>query len=291
MDKIKLSASMLIFGTIGLFVKYIPLSSGIIAMTRGYSGALFLLLIMLISRKKLDFTAIKKNLIPLLISGTAIGINWILLFESFNYTSVAIATLCYYMQPVLLVLLTPIVLKTKPSRKKILCIFPALIGMVLISGVFSSDTYANPVGIILGLSAALFYTTVILTNKFLKNISSFESTILQLLIAAFIITPYNLIQGFGDFLQIESTALLLLAIVGFLHTGFTYFLYFASIKTLPSETVAIYSYIDPAFAIILSVFVLKEPLSISGIIGAILILGACILSETNKQKLTFKRHP
>ena len=284
MEKIKLSISMLIFGTIGLFVKYIPLSSGIIAMVRGYLGALFLLLIMLLSGKKLNLPAIKSNIIALLVSGTAIGINWILLFESYNYTSVAIATLCYYMQPVLLVFMTPVILKFKPSRKKIICIIPAIIGMVLVSGVFSSDASANPTGIILGLLAALFYTSVILTNKFLENISSFDSTVIQLFIAAVVITPYNLISGIQDISSVDIKSLILLLIVGFLHTGFTYWLYFGSIKALPSETVAIYSYIDPAFAILLSVFILREPMSISGIMGALLILGACIFSELGENR-------
>lgn len=284
MDKLKLSFSMLIFGTIGLFVKFIPLTSGIIAMVRGYLGALFLILVMIFTGKRFNFKAIQKNLLPLLISGVAIGINWILLFESYNYTSVAIATLCYYMQPVLLILLSPIVLKAKPTKKKMLCILPALVGMVLISGVFSQNATSNPLGIIFGLLAALFYTVVILTNKFLKDISSFESTVIQLFVAALVITPYNLVSGAGDILNIGIKAIVLLIIVGFLHTGFTYFLYFGSISALPSETVAIFSYIDPAFAIVLSVFVLKEPLTISGIIGAFLILCACVISETKYVK-------
>ena len=240
---------------------------------------MFLLFVMFISGKKLDFAAIKRNISPLLISGAAIGINWILLFESYNYTSVAISTLCYYMQPVLLVIFSPIILKVKPSKTKIICIFPALIGMVLVSGVFSSSASPSTLGIILGLLAALFYTSVIITNKFLKDISSFDSTVIQLFIAALIITPYNFILGFDCVSAISAKAVILLLIVGFLHTGFTYYLYFSSIKTLPSETVAIFSYIDPAFAILLSVFVLQEHLSGAGIIGAFLILGACIASE------------
>ena len=77
---------MLIFGTIGIFVKYIPLTSSTIAMARGYMGAAFLLFVMLLSGKKLSFSAIKKNALPLIVSGAAIGINWIFLFEAYNYT-------------------------------------------------------------------------------------------------------------------------------------------------------------------------------------------------------------
>lgn len=284
MNKLKLSLSMLIFGTIGIFVKYIPLTSSTIAMTRGFMGAAFLLCVMLVSGKKPSFAAIKKNALPLMLSGAAIGVNWIFLFEAYNYTSVAVATLCYYMEPVLLIILTPFVLKQKLSVKKILCVPVALVGMVLVSGVLSGKQDVSLTGIALGLAAAVFYTSVVLTNRFLKDISAYDSTLVQLFVAALVITPYNLIVGMQPTGTVDIKAVIMLVIVGFLHTGLTYYLYFSSMKGLPSETVAIYSYIDPAFAILLSVFFLHEPMTVTGVVGAVMILGACVASE-----ITLKR--
>ena len=284
MNKLKLSLSMLIFGTIGIFVKYIPLTSSTIAMIRGFMGAAFLLFVMLISGKKVSFSAIKKNALPLIISGAAIGVNWIFLFEAYNYTSVAVATLCYYMEPVLLIVLTPLVLKQKLSIKKILCVPVALIGMVLVSGVLSSKQEVSLVGVALGLAAAVLYTSVVLTNRFLKDISAYDSTLIQLFVAAVVITPYNLIVGMQPTGNVDIKAIIMIVVVGFLHTGLTYYLYFSSMNHLPSETVAIYSYIDPAFAILLSVFFLHEPMTASGVVGAVLILGACLASEIEFKK-------
>jgi len=275
---------MLIFGTIGIFVKHIPLTSSTIAMIRGFMGAAFLLFVMLISGKKVSFSAIKKNALPLIISGAAIGVNWIFLFEAYNYTSVAVATLCYYMEPVFLIVLTPFVLKQKLSIKKILCVPVALIGMVLVSGVLSSKQEVSLVGVALGLAAAVLYTSVVLTNRFLKDISAYDSTLVQLFMAAVVITPYNFIVGMQPTGNVDIKAIIMIVVVGFLHTGLTYYLYFSSMNHLPSETVAIYSYIDPAFAILLSVFFLKEPMTVSGVVGAVLILGACLASEIEFKK-------
>lgn len=279
MNKIKLGMSMLIFGTIGIFVKYIPLSSSIIAMTRGYIGAAFLLVIMLLTGKKPDLKAIKNNLLPLVLSGAAIGVNWILLFEAYNYTSVAVATLCYYMQPVMLIILTPFLLKEKLSKAKIICVPVALLGMVMVSGIFTSSQNVSFKGIALGLGAAVFYTCVILINRFFKDISPYDSTLVQLFAAAVVITPYNLVSHDVNFSQVGVGAIVCLLTVGFLHTGFTYYLYFSSVRSLPCETVAIYSYIDPAFAVLLSVFLLREGMDVWGIAGAVLILGATLMSE------------
>ena len=93
----KLVLSMLIFGTIGLFRRYIPLPSGLLAMARGLIGTLFLVLAMALRRQRPSGAAIRKNLPLLILSGAMIGFNWILLFEAYNHTTVALATLCYYM--------------------------------------------------------------------------------------------------------------------------------------------------------------------------------------------------
>ena len=283
-NKLKLSLSMLIFGTIGIFVKYIPLSSGVIAMTRGYIGAAFLLVFMMITGKKPDLKAIKNNLLPLVLSGAAIGINWIFLFEAYNYTSVAVATLCYYMQPVMLIVLTPLILKEKLSKKKLLCVPFALLGMVMVSGVLSGPQNVSFKGVAMGLCAAVFYTTVIILNRFLKNINSYDSTLVQLFMAAVVITPYNLAVGMGNVGKIGLTALILLLVVGFIHTGFAYSMYFGCVQSINTQTVAIYSYIDPAFSILLSVFLLGEGMDVWGIIGAVLILGAAMVSELISDK-------
>ena len=234
---------------------------------------------MLVTRVKINWDALRKNFLLLFISGAMIGVNWILLFEAYNYTSVAVATLCYYMEPVLLIVLTPFVLKQKLSVKKILCVPVALVGMVLVSGVLSGEQEVSLTGVALGLAAAVLYTSVVLTNRFLKDISAYDSTLIQLFVAAVVITPYNLIVGMQPTGTVDIKAIIMLVVVGFLHTGLTYYLYFSSMNNLPSETVAIYSYIDPAFAILLSVFFLKEPMTVSGVVGAVLILGACLASE------------
>lgn len=133
-----LASAMFIFGTIGIFRKYIPLPSSVLAMARGWIGMLFLFCVLLIQGKKPSWREIQPNLLLLVLSGAFIGINWILLFESYQYTTVAVATLCYYMAPILVILASPFVLKEKLTAKKSLCVAVALLGMVFVSGVVGS---------------------------------------------------------------------------------------------------------------------------------------------------------
>lgn len=276
-----LIVSMCIFGTIGILRRYIPLSSSLVALVRGIIGSLFLLLVCVISRRKLNHKAIKQYILPLALSGAAIGFNWILLFEAYNYTSVATATLCYYLAPILVILASPVVLKEKMTGKKLLCSIAALIGMVLVSGVTEAgfSGMAELKGILFGLGAAILYAGVILTNKKMPGVPSYDKTIFQLSLASIALLPYVLLTENWSTLALTPTAVILLLVAGILHTGIAYWLYFGSMDNLPSHTVALMSYIDPILAIFLSVILLREPMSLPAGIGAVMILGAAYLSE------------
>lgn len=283
--RFQLVSSMVTFGTIGIFVEYIPMPRGSIAFVRGAIGALCLLLFALVSKTEISLSAIKKNLLILLISGAAIGFNWVFLFEAYGKAGVPTATVCYYMAPIFVILASPLVLKEKLTAKKLICVGVALLGMLLVSGLFgSSDTGNNPLlGIALGLGAALLYATVILLNKKLKDISSHNRTFIQLGTAALVVLPYTLIAENVEFEKLTPTVLILLACVGILHTGVAYLMYFGSMKALPAQTVAIFSYVDPAIALLLSPLLLGQFMNIPQLIGAVLILTSALVSELPKK--------
>ena len=289
-SKIGLILSMSIFSTIGIFRRYIPLSSSVLACARGFIGALFLILVLVFKREKLHKGSIKNNLLLLLLSGCFIGFNWIFLFESYNYTTVATATLCYYMAPIFVMISCPFLFKDKMNFKKILCIISALIGMIFVSGIFSEilkngiPALSELKGIFFGLGAAFLYASVILLNKKIEKIAPYEKTILQLASAAITILPYALATGSFENVEFTPFAIVLLTIVGVVHTGIAYALYFSSMNGLKAQTIALYSYIDPILAIVLSCIFLKEKMDGLTILGAILILGAAMISELPETK-------
>ena len=285
--KLALISSMTIFATIGIFRKFIYLPSAVVAMARAVIGTVFLLLLILLRGSKISLKGVKRNLLPLLISGVFLGFNWILLFEAYNYTSVAVATLCYYMAPVILILISPIVFKERLTLSKLLCVVLAVVGMALVSGVFGGAVIdaMNTKGIILGLCAAAFYATVVTCNKKLKNISAFDRTTVQLGISAVVLAVYTfLFEHDLSFYVISTETVVMLIIVGVVHTGIAYALYFGCMDKLKTQTVAIYSYIDPVGAVLLSTIVLGEPIGHNQILGAVLILGATLASEFADKK-------
>ena len=271
--------AMTIFGTIGLFVKFIELPSTVIALSRGALGTLFLLLVLKLLKRRINTATIKSNFKHLVIAGVALGLNWIFLFEAYRLTSVATATLAYYMAPIILILLSPILLHERVPVGKWLCVICALFGMSLISGVWEGSENVALDGITMGLIAACFYASVVINNKFLKGLDPYDSSIVQLAVAAIVLLPYVLFTIDFSVLKPDTTTIGLTLAVGILHTGVAYWLYFSALPKLEAARIAIFSYIDPAIAILLSVFVLMEPMTTAGVIGAVLILGAALASE------------
>lgn len=281
--KLKILTSMAIFGTVGIFVRFIPMASAAIAFCRGVLGCLFLLILMVITGKKPHFTDIKQNRWILAISGAAIGINWILLFESYRYTTVAIATICYYLAPAFVTLGSPLV-GEKLSAKKLLCIGVAMVGMVFVSGVLQGNQHSSLLGVVLGVGAAVFYASVILMNKKLSPISAYDKTLCQLGAASLVVTPYILMSGGISFAQMSALSWVMLSILGVVHTGIAYALYFGGIKDVNAQTAAILSYLDPVLSILLSALILHEQLDTFSVTGAVLILGSAIYSELPDRK-------
>ncbi len=282
--RLSIILAMLIWGSIGLFRRFIPLPSASLAAVRALGGVVCLLIWTLLRRQRLSLTSLRNNALPLLLSGAFIGANWILLFEAYRYTSVAVATLCYYMAPMIVMLLSPILLRERLTKKKLICLAVSLAGMTLVSGVFGTNEGNSLRGVLLGLAAAAFYASVILTNKRISGVSSMDRTIAQLAVAAAVALPYALLTEDLTALTLNANAVLMLLVVIIIHTGLAYALYFSSMDHLPAQATALMSYIDPVSAILLSALVLKEGMSPLSILGTALVLGAVIFCELPERR-------
>ena len=273
-------SAMLIFGTIGVFRRFIPVSSAFLTFSRGILGGVFILIFSRMKNGKPGNRLPLRTLLILAVTGALIGINWILLFEAYNHTTVAVATLCYYMQPTIVMLLSPLLFRERLTARKICCAVVAVAGMVLISGIFEGggarDGHLK--GVLLGLGAACFYAAVIILNKRTPGIDAYQKTTVQLLSAGLVMIPYMLLTGGIGNTSFTASSILLMLVVGLVHTGIAYVLYFGSMDGLRVQSIAIFSYIDPVSALLFSALLLHEPLTVSAVVGAVMIIGSAIVS-------------
>lgn len=283
-SRLMLSVSMTIFGTLGIFVRNISVSSGELALYRAVLAALLIAAFLLLTKQRIPFSRIKKQVPLLLASGIAMGFNWIFLFEAYKYTTVSIATLSYYFAPVIVTIVCPIIFKEKLTGKQIVCFVMSTLGLVLIIGIGNLSSGNDFVGILFGLGAAVLYATVILLNKFIKNVEALHRTFLQFLSAIVILTPYVIMTSGVTLETLNVIGWINLLMVGLIHTGVTYCMYFSSLKELPGQKTALLSYIDPLVAVLISVTVLGETMTLWQVLGGILILGFTLWNEIAPQK-------
>lgn len=277
--------SMTVFGTIGLFVRNIPLASGEIALYRAVLAALLIGGYLLLRGQKIDLSAMRKQLPILVFSGIAIGINWILLFEAYRYTTVSVATLSYYFAPVIVTAVSPLLFREKLTVKQMICFVMSTAGLVMItvSGDMSKGG-TDLLGILCGLGAACFYASVVLMNKFVKDVDGIQRTLIQFVSAIVVLVPYVLFTDGLNFATLQLKGWICLLVVGLFHTGVTYCLYFSALKDLPGQKAAILSYIDPLVAVLVSVVVLGESMGLLQVIGGLLILGFTLWNELSATK-------
>lgn len=278
--RLSLIASMAVFGTLAPFVRNIGVSSGELALYRAVLAALLIGVFLLATKQRIDFKGLGKDLPLLLLSGMAMGINWILLFEAYKYTTVAISTLSYYFAPVIVTVVCPFLFKEKLTKKQVICFVMSTAGLALVVGITNLGSGGNDaVGVLFGLGAAVFYAIVILLNKFIKGVAGIHRTFLQFLSAIVILIPYVACTGGVTLGSLNTLGWVCLLVVGLVHTGVTYCLYFSSLKELPGQEAAILSYIDPLVAVVIGVVVLGEPLSWQQLVGGAMILGFTLWNE------------
>ncbi|MBR5134514.1 MAG: EamA family transporter [Clostridia bacterium] len=281
--KMLMATAMFIFGTLAPFVRNIAVSSGELALYRAVMAAVLVGGFLLVTKQPIPMRRVKKELLLLLLSGIAMGFNWIFLFEAYRYTTVSVATLSYYFAPVIVMVVCPFLFKETLKGKQILCFVMSTAGLVLITGTAGGGK-RDLLGIAFGLCAAVLYAAVMLLNKFIKGVAGLHRTFVQFLAAILVLVPYVACTSGVTVGGIETVGWVSLLIVGLVHTGVTYCMYFSALKDLPGQKVAILSYIDPLVAVLVSVIWLEETITVYQIIGGLLILGFTLWSELPTRK-------
>ena len=278
--RLKIMLAMLIWGTIGLFVRNIDVASSELALYRAVCATIMIGGYLVITKDSIPFGKIKKELPLLLASGVALGFNWIFLFQAYKYTTISLATLSYYFAPVIVTVVCPILFKEKLGLKQWLCFAMSTVGLVMITGLGDlSGGSSSLLGIMFGLAAASLYATVVLLNKFIKNVEGIHRTLLQFVAAVIVLLPYVCVTNGIHLDKLSAIGWVYLLIVGLVHTGLTYCLYFPSLKEVSGQKAAILSYIDPFVAVLLSVVVLGETMTMTQALGGLLILGFTLYNE------------
>ena len=275
---IKFILATVIFGTNGIIASHIPLSSYEIVLCRTVLGGTFLLILALCRRQwHVLFTAPRRSLVWLVLSGIFLAGNWLFLYEAYQQIGVSLATLICYFGPVLIMILSRFVFHEPFTLPKVAGMIIVTGGMICING---ADFQANGLswGLVCGLLCALCFALLIIAMKKTAGISGIISPACQLLVASLVVGLVTCTMSSGP-AALDGTAIACILCLGIVSTGIGYSLYFSGIQNLSAQTVSICGYIEPLTALALSGLLLGEVLTAVQWLGAVLVLGGVALSE------------
>lgn len=282
---------LLLFGLNGIVASRINLTSCSIVFFRTMTGSLFLTLLFYLNRGRFEFNDMNRtHLKYVLISGMAMGISWMFLYEAYQRTGVGLSSLLYYTGPVIVVLLSPAVFKEKITPWKCLCFILVLAGMLAVNAQNLSgggDLY----GIVLALGSAVMYAFMVIFNKKALSITGMKNSIIQLSTSFLTVAVFVLLFKGADVPAGPSQWGWML-LLGILNTGIGCYLYFSSIGHIPVQQVSVLGYLEPLSALIFSVVLLKEAFTPVQYAGAVLILlGAVMINRKENEESNIIKNP
>ncbi len=273
----------ILWGSIGVFLDGILISSTQIAFYRLSFASITLIIFYIFSKNKADINKIKANLVKLICAGACIGGNWVALFEAYKLSSVSLGTVVYYISPILVILASPFFYKEKLTITKIIGSATAFLGLCAVS-LSVSIGQVKIEGITFAFIGAILYAIVCLINKSITEISGFNVAMIELIIGAIIIAFYTFVISGETLVYPGDKYMINLIILGVVHTGIAYGVYMTAIQKVPMQTTAICSFADPLSAIIFSAVFLNEKMTQIQIIGAVCIIGGAFFAEIYKGK-------
>lgn len=287
MNKIKLVLIMIIWGSLGVFTRSIPLSALSLAFLRALIALPVLFAVMKMKKtEKVEWSLLK----PYVISGVLLGFGWLTLFYGFKHTSISSAVILYNMCPIYVMIAAPLALKESISKIQIAVIVVSFLGLFLIVGQNLVEGYGS-MGLALSTISGVLYAIIVLINRSIEvRVDNQTATFVQILAAMLVLLPFVLMEG--DILKVLSLDVMAGAytiLLGILHTGVAYTLFFSLYTHMKSVEIVSYSYLEPLFGILFSVIFIGESLTLPQIIGGILILGSAYSGEMLKDRKLSKK--
>ncbi|WP_405955404.1 DMT family transporter [Streptomyces phaeochromogenes] len=281
---VQLTAAMVLSGTLGIFVVESGASPFNVVFFRVLFGALALATYALARGYFRNHGLTPRKLGLAALGGLFIVFNWVFLFQSYENTSISVATVVYHTQPFYVVLLGALLFRERLTAAKAGWIALAFAGLILVSGVRPSDFTGGDSTYLLGvgqaLLAALLYGLSTLVTKRITGVRPHLIALVQVVVGIPLLLP------FADFGAMSGTGADWgwLVGLGIIHTGLMYVLMYAAYAQLPTAKIAVLAFTYPAVAMVADWAVYGHHIGLVQALGVPLIVAASL-------KVTLARQP
>lgn len=271
---LKIIIAAVIWGSLGTIIRFIHLPTLVMVFYR-VAFAAIVILVYIAVRRKTEVLAVGKQLYWIIVMGILLTINWTAFFFSVKLTSVANAVLITYTAPILVAILAPLILKEKLEKITVVSLLISLAGAALIASPSVTGLSKSALaGTLWAVVSAITYAILVIISKPLADkVNPLAIIFYEELTGAIILSPALIIYKFS----IDPLTLFILFVMGAFNTAFAAALYLDGLRDVKAQQVGIFTYLDPASAVVFAAIFLGEIPSLTTILGGLLIIASGLL--------------
>jgi len=280
---LKMTLAMVIFGSIGFFTVNTGIPSEELVFVRCICATLFLGGMWFFTGNYKVEKWSRREVFQTMICGVFLVLNWVFLFKAFEEMSISVAISIYNLAPIFVLILGSFFLKEKMSIGAIIAVVICFVGSVFIIGMkqFTSLTVLFNSGFIWAIFSAICYAMTMFVGKGITQLSAYAMTFIQTIVGIVMLFP---IMNFDVFHGLTGWNWFYILGTGLIHTGFVYYLFFDSLRHLPTIVVSALVFVDPVVAILLDIVVLDFRPTVWQTLGIFLIFGGIIYTLVKPNK-------
>lgn len=277
----------ILWGMIGIFVRKLNMlgfeSMNIVALRAIVTSVLLGLFLLIYDKRKLYIRW--KDIWCFIGTGifSVVFFNFCY-FKAITLTSLSVAAILLYTAPAIVMVLSAVLFHEKITKNKIISLTLTFVGCVLVTGIVSGSAVLNVAGILVGLGAGLGYALYSIFSRYALE-RGYHSLTISFYTFLFAVIGTAPIADYGRiasvFRQDQTSALYCIAF-GLISTVIPYITYTRGLREMENSKASIIASIEPVTATILGVLLYHEKLSISELVGVILVLGAIVINNNNE---------
>lgn len=270
---LQIHTAIFLFGIAGLFGKWIHLPSMVLVLGRSGFSALFLLFLLLMTKKEIRLKSVRHYGIFFLM-GLVLALHWTSFYAAIQLSTIAIALLTFSTFPVFVTFMEPLFFHEKIKKTAIVTALLTLFGVLLVVPSLKIENSASQ-GALFGIFSGFSYAALSLLNRrYVVEYSGAVLSFYEQAVSAVLLLPCLFL--YKPVFELKDVGLLIL--LGTVFTGIAHTLFISGLKYIKTQTAGIITSLEPVYAIILAAVLLGEIPSLKEVTGGVFILGAVVFS-------------
>lgn len=198
------------------------------------------------------------------------------LFYSYKYISAGIATMLSYTYPTIVTILSSIIYKEKVHLRKIVSLFMAILGMVII--IFASKISFNIKGILLAMGGAFCYSIYVVgvSSSKIRDVNNYLITF-YISVISFLTASFLGISTKGLNFHFSYYSLVCVILLAFISTVLALTLFLKGVKIIGPSNASILNTLEPIVSLILGILILKESITVGIVVGSIFVVASAVI--------------